>query len=107
MEALYTIASVLFIGFLITEAVAGVILYRNRSRIAPAIRLALGLDRDARRVEDHDATATANFARLERKINYIGRHVNFEREQLVKLGILNPATTDGRHPTNSSNLRIR
>lgn len=81
MELLYTIASVLVILLISSEIVAGVIIYRNRHRIGPILRHLLGLDTDSiRNISSHMS--------LERKINYIGRHTKFERQELRRLGIL-------------------
>src|ERR1051326_4348550 len=81
MELLYTIASVMVIALISVELIAAVILYRNRHTIGGRLRHLLGLDVDAMR-------NVGSFNRLERKVNYIGRHTKFERQELRRLGIL-------------------
>lgn len=112
MEALYTIAAITFLVFVSTEVVAGVILYRNRARFAPVlrrfVRQTIGLDLLESRLQGHDATARENFARLERKINYIGRHVKMEREMLKQAGVIVPDTSAnvaGSEKIEPSNIR--
>lgn len=94
MELLYTLASIAILVLVTTELVAGVIIYRNRATVLPAlrhfVRQLTGLDLLEARLQQHDNFAKENFARLERKINYIGRHTKFEREQLRKLGYIVP-----------------
>lgn len=88
METLYTIAAVLVFLFVGAEVTAGIILYRNRAAIGPRIRHLLGLDADALRRVSTNTELHLKLNTLNRKLNYICKHVKFEREVLRKTGIL-------------------
>lgn len=97
METLYTVASIAFLVFITAEVVSGIILYRNRAKFAPRIRQSvrqlLGIDTIEARLTSHDRFADETLSRIERKINYIGRHTKFERDQLRAMGVLQTDTS--------------
>lgn len=84
MTIIYTIASVLAILFVAAEFAAAVILYRRRHEIGPRLRELLGINALNNRVAEN----AVQLGRLDRKVNYVGRHVKFERDQLRRMGIL-------------------
>lgn len=77
MNILTQIALVIVALYVFAEVCAGIYIYRNRTVFLARLR---NLFRGKEERETME--------RIERKINYIGRHVKFEREQLRKLGIL-------------------
>lgn len=107
-----TIAAIVFLAFVTTEVVSGVILYRNRAKFAPVLRRFIrqitGVEDLENRVVNHDSFAKDNFSRLERKINYIGRHVKMEREMLKQAGVIvadESANLAGSEKIDGVNLR--
>jgi len=101
MNTILNVLSVIGILFCVVyvaaEAFAAIYIYRNRHTIIPrlfaVLRTGLGVADVNMRLANHDATAKERFDRLERKINFIGKHTQFEREELRRRGILAPAPT--------------
>lgn len=93
------------VGALVTGEILALIYFiRNPDRLTAAIRMVTGLSAD-RHAQDRihlDLGAGLQDHRhimdklnsMERKINYIGRHVKFEREQLRQMGILRDERPD-------------
>jgi len=85
MNTLFQIAVIVIACWMVIEVATAVYIYRNRATLIPRIRTGLrhllGLDSD-RFVAQTEREA------MVRKINYIGRHVQFERQELRKLGVL-------------------
>jgi hypothetical protein len=106
METLTNIALVIVIGYVFAEICAGVYIYRNRRTVLPRIsytlRSLLGLTLDESANHDRFVMTAEKINRIERKLNYIGRHVNFEREQLRKMGILKDQVKTERQITQDS-----
>lgn len=76
MELFYFIASFAMICLVTAEVVVGIILYRNRRLILKLLHEYISSD------------ILVKLAQIERKVNYIGNHTRFEREQLRKMGVL-------------------
>ena len=115
MDTIFTILGFIALAYVGVEVATAIYIFRNRRTLVPrifaALRNNLGLSADAMRAVDnqyrlaqniaaHDELAAANFARLEAKINYIGRHTKFEREELRRRGIL---TTPAQINTSNRN----
>jgi prefoldin subunit 5 len=95
METIYQIAVVVIALYVLAEVGAGIYIYRNRRTAIPRLRNTLrnllGLDQDASRVDtigDSLQAGRQEHASIERKINYIGKHIQFERQELRRRGIL-------------------
>jgi hypothetical protein len=102
MDLVTTILAVIGVILICTEIGAGVILFLNRDRIFPILRANLGLSQDSVANASRHATLTMLLERLDRKINYIGRHVKFEREVLREAGILRDR--EAKSPDDSVNV---
>lgn len=85
MNTIFQIAVIVIAGYVAIEIATAIYIYRNRRTLVPRIRSLLrsilGLDVD--RVAVDSALDV-----LHRKVNYIGRHTQFERQQLRQMGIL-------------------
>ena len=72
-------------SWLVIETATAIYIYRNRKALAPRVRAAL---RNLLGLESDRFVASTEREEIVRKINYIGRHVQFERQQLKVMGIL-------------------
>jgi hypothetical protein len=109
MNTIFQIAVILIAAYVLVEVGTAIYIYRNRDWAIPRIRYnlrnILGLDRDLAISIDNERHVNAKLEKLERKINYIGNHTKFERDQLRRMGILRDDTADGQQPTSSKALR--
>jgi len=102
METLTQIAIVIVAMYVLAEVAAAVYILRNRNKVGTRMKYAL---RNLLGLNDDMYHSTSAFSRLEskinlldRKMNYVGKHVKFEREQLRKLGILKDSTQAASKP---------
>jgi hypothetical protein len=108
LNALALLGGILVGAFIVGEMAAAVYIYRNRATLLPRIRQFFGSDtQHATLVRVNELNDTLQ--RLERKVNYIGRHTQFERQTLRRMGILKEEGSStalrGANPNDAGLLR--
>jgi hypothetical protein len=111
MNTIFQIAVILIATYVVVEVATLVYILRYRSTAVPRIRYALrsllGLDRDRSNAQDQERCVSSRLDLLDKKINYVGRHIKFEREQLRRMGILKDETAVHATEDEPSILRLK
>ena len=95
MNTIVQIAMVIVALYIVAEVCSAIYIYRNRDVVVPKLRIVIrnlfGLNSDQSVADAHNRIRNAEYQDLCNKMNFIGKHVEFERAALRARGVQVPA----------------